>query len=63
MLYTDGLVERRDVPLDTGLQRLLDAAVQAPAGAVDVLADHVLAEMADDGFDDDVALLLAALAD
>ena len=27
VLYTDGLVERRDEPIDTGLARLLDSVV------------------------------------
>ena len=63
VLYTDGLVERRDVTLDTGLERLLTAATAA-SGDVDALADHLLSRLAEGvaGFDDDVALLVAELA-
>ncbi len=56
LLYTDGLVERRDADLDVGLQRLLAAAgdlAGRPAGEV---CDTVLARLAPDR-GDDVALL------
>ncbi|SNS21676.1 Serine phosphatase RsbU, regulator of sigma subunit [Geodermatophilus saharensis] len=56
LLYTDGLVERRDADLDAGLARLLAAAVDLaglPAGEV---CDTVLARLAPDRADD-VALL------
>jgi anti-sigma regulatory factor (Ser/Thr protein kinase) len=57
LLYTDGLVERRGLPLGDGLERLREAVGSAPheAGA---LCDHVLAEVLPDGPPgDDVALL------
>jgi phosphoserine phosphatase RsbU/P len=60
LLYTDGLVERRDVTLDDGLQRLLDAAGSTSAAAgLDGLVDGVLGALVDGdaGFDDDVAVL------
>ena len=59
MLYTDGLVERRGEVLDTGLQRLADAARGlshlGPAELVAALAD---AALGDAGPADDVALLV-----
>lgn len=56
---TDGLVERRDRPLDEGLARLADAAAGAgPPGDVEALCDRVLGALAGDGEgEDDVALL------
>jgi len=58
LLYTDGLVEHRDQPLDAGI----DAACRAAGGAPDdleALADHVISEMvAEGGSADDVALLV-----
>ena len=59
VLYTDGLVERRGEVLDTGLQRLADAACGlshlGPAELVAALAD---AALGDAGPADDVALLV-----
>ena len=59
VLYTDGLVERRGEVLDTGLQRLADAARGlshlGPAELVAALAD---AALGDAGPADDVALLV-----
>jgi PAS domain S-box-containing protein len=55
LLYTDGLVEERRVPIDDGLARLANAA----GGAHDdlgELCDQILAAM-DPAGDDDVALL------
>ncbi|NIH85135.1 ATP-binding SpoIIE family protein phosphatase [Amycolatopsis granulosa] len=53
--YTDGLVERRGVPLDEGLDRLC-AAVR-PVPVTDVCADVMGAMIGEDNPDDDVALL------
>jgi serine phosphatase RsbU (regulator of sigma subunit) len=57
--YTDGLVERRDAPLDTGIERLaatLADLAGAPAGAV---ADGVLrAILGERTPQDDIALLV-----
>ena len=64
VLCTDGLVERRDLPLGEGMDRLAAAvdAVMLPPQAV---CDHVLATLRPpDGdhseLDDDIALLVAA---
>src|SRR4051794_3259903 len=57
LLYTDGLVERRDLPLSDGLERLREAMATAPRGA-DALCEHVLATVLPNGPPgDDVALL------
>jgi anti-sigma regulatory factor (Ser/Thr protein kinase) len=54
-LYTDGLVERRDTPLDAGLQRLCESVV---AGPVDSVCAQAMARfVGDDPPGDDVALL------
>ncbi|MFD9734889.1 SpoIIE family protein phosphatase [Umezawaea sp. NPDC059074] len=57
VLYTDGLVERRDAPIDTGLERLLDAVRAGGGLAPDALAHEVTDALLADGHDDDVALL------
>jgi serine phosphatase RsbU (regulator of sigma subunit) len=60
VLYTDGLVERRDASIDIGLQRLADAARHADRDP-ERFCDEVLGEMlGSDGPADDVALLALA---
>jgi serine phosphatase RsbU (regulator of sigma subunit) len=58
LLYTDGLVERRNEDLDAGMARavtaLTDGRHLAPGQLVALLTDQLL----DDAPDDDVALLL-----
>jgi len=57
LLYTDGLVERRDLPLSDGLERLRAAVATAPLDP-DALCEHVLTIVLPDGPPgDDVALL------
>ena len=61
LLYTDGLVERRDRPLDEGLDRLVTAVREGPRNP-ERLVEHVLDRLigtAERG--DDVALLAARL--
>jgi phosphoserine phosphatase RsbU/P len=62
LLYTDGLIERRDRDLDAGFAALLDAAadlVRQPAETVcDVLLDRLLPAR---GHEDDVCLLALRL--
>ncbi|GAB3565072.1 hypothetical protein GCM10027445_09980 [Amycolatopsis endophytica] len=53
--YTDGLVERRGVPLDDGLERLCDAV--QPDHAAAVCAEVMVSLIGDDSPEDDVALL------
>ena len=60
-LYTDGLVESRDVDIDDGLRRLARAIAEGPAD-LEALCDEVLADLGrDEDHDDDVALLVADL--
>lgn len=54
--FTDGLVERRTEGLDVGLQRLADAA-SSPAPSLEDLLTKVVAELAQDGSEDDIAVL------
>jgi anti-sigma regulatory factor (Ser/Thr protein kinase) len=55
LLYTDGLVERRDEDLDDGLRRLEESAT-APYDGLEPLCDHLLEALGPTGADD-VALL------
>ncbi|MFD0481936.1 SpoIIE family protein phosphatase [Kineococcus sp. GCM10028916] len=60
LLYTDGLVERRDRPMDVRLGELRDVvhAVAGVEGAdVETLCDQLLVRMLPDGSDDDVAIV------
>jgi serine phosphatase RsbU (regulator of sigma subunit)/anti-sigma regulatory factor (Ser/Thr protein kinase) len=62
LLYTDGLVERRGVPITDGLSRLADEAIRAveaaPSLDLEALCDHVLGAMLDENqVADDVALV------
>ncbi|MGZ3146267.1 SpoIIE family protein phosphatase [Lentzea chajnantorensis] len=51
LLYTDGLVERRDLPLDECLEQLC-AAVREPRADLDDLLDHLLTQSRSDTDDD-----------
>jgi PAS domain S-box-containing protein len=58
VLYTDGLVERRDEEIDRGLQRLAEAAAH-PTENTESLCDLLLDELSDPGgLTDDIALLI-----
>ncbi|CAN5873278.1 SpoIIE family protein phosphatase [soil metagenome] len=58
LLYTDGLVERRDAGLDAGLARLVAAVDAAPVSArPEELCDAIVAAMTDGPLSDDVALV------
>jgi PAS domain S-box-containing protein len=59
MLYTDGLVERRDVSLDDGIARLSATVASGLHLTVDAIADAALSEMAPTGgYDDDIAIVV-----
>jgi PAS domain S-box-containing protein len=59
MLYTDGLVERRDVSLDDGIARVSETVAGGMHLPVDAVADAVLNEMAPPGgYDDDIAIVV-----
>jgi serine phosphatase RsbU (regulator of sigma subunit) len=57
LLYTDGLVERRDLPLEAGLERLRRAAASAGTRDPERLCDVLLAALVPRHRSDDVALL------
>jgi anti-sigma regulatory factor (Ser/Thr protein kinase) len=61
VLYTDGLVERRNESLQAGLDRLAAAAARSGADDADVLCEHLLEALvpASATRDDDVAILVA----
>ncbi|HEY6760074.1 MAG TPA: GAF domain-containing SpoIIE family protein phosphatase [Baekduia sp.] len=63
LLYTDGLVERRDEPLDVALEALRQVAGSAPP-SLDAMCDRVLEALAPGAaaWPDDVALLAAVRA-
>lgn len=59
LLYTDGLVERRRRPLSVGIDQAGEAVHQGRDATVDDLATQVMTRLApENGYDDDVALLL-----
>jgi PAS domain S-box-containing protein len=59
VLYTDGLVERRQETLDAGLDRLARAVISGPAEPVQ-LCQHVLSRLLPvERLDDDVTALMA----
>jgi serine phosphatase RsbU (regulator of sigma subunit) len=60
LLFTDGLIERREADIEDGMDALAAAVRTAPAG-IEGLCDHVLDVCLPDGkADDDVALLVLA---
>jgi PAS domain S-box-containing protein len=63
VLYTDGLVEDPDTPLDVGMARLRDVAVEALADGLGVedVADRILDALVPEGHGDDVALLVLSI--
>ncbi|MDK3254999.1 SpoIIE family protein phosphatase [Blastococcus capsensis] len=58
LLYTDGLVERRDQGLDEGMARAVRALTSGRSLPPAVLADVLTRELLGDAPDDDVAFLL-----
>jgi serine phosphatase RsbU (regulator of sigma subunit) len=57
LLYTDGLIERRDQDLDQGLDRLRGTLAGLAGCELEALCDELLARMLPAEPDDDVALL------
>ncbi|MGW7046951.1 SpoIIE family protein phosphatase [Streptomyces avermitilis] len=57
-LYTDGLVESRDHPLDEGLQAFVGALTD-PTSPLEDVCDHVLSTLDTHHGEDDIALLMA----
>jgi PAS domain S-box-containing protein len=58
VLYTDGLVERRDRSLEDGLAALAQALRDAPDGTAAEIRDHLLTNLVHDRPEDDVCLLV-----
>lgn len=58
VLYTDGLVERRDAGLDEGIDRLAAAVLEALKAGAPNPADAVVAGVVEPQAEDDLALLL-----
>ena len=58
VMYTDGLVERRDRTLGDGMDQLA-AAIDSPDVAPEDVCDTLFAVLVDDATTDDVALLVA----
>jgi serine phosphatase RsbU (regulator of sigma subunit) len=57
LCYTDGLVERRDEDIATGVDRLADACRDTEPGELSTWLDDVVAAVRDTRREDDVALL------
>jgi serine phosphatase RsbU (regulator of sigma subunit) len=63
LLYTDGLVERRDATFDAGLQRLVTALDELAGLPLQDLCDGLLRRMLPSTPSDDVAIVALRLAD
>ena len=62
LLYTDGLVERRDQPIDDGIERLMEAFDRRRGTPVTALGEALTVDLLGDRHgDDDVCLLCLAL--
>ncbi|WP_046707999.1 SpoIIE family protein phosphatase, partial [Streptomyces europaeiscabiei] len=62
VLYTDGLIERRDEDIDHSLARLADALTRHRRSTAEPLADALLLDLLPDGrATDDAALVIIRL--
>jgi anti-anti-sigma factor len=61
VLYTDGLVERRDTQIDEGLRRLCETATRVHALPPERLVAAITETLLENGQEDDVALLAIRL--
>ena len=61
LLYTDGLIERRDADLDEGMARLRAVAAELAGAPLDVLCDELVDRLVHGRPDDDVALVAVRL--
>jgi PAS domain S-box-containing protein len=61
LLYTDGLIERRDSDLDAGMVRLRDAVIELAELPLDELLDELLERLVHGRPEDDVALVAVRL--
>jgi hypothetical protein len=63
VMYSDGLVERRDESFDVGLERLRTAAEHRYGSAADTVADGLLNDLLSDGTADDIVLVVKLIND
>jgi PAS domain S-box-containing protein len=61
LLFTDGLIERRDADLDAGMARLREALRELAGRPLQELLDEVLEQLVDGRPEDDVALVAVRL--
>ncbi|HSU00392.1 MAG TPA: PP2C family protein-serine/threonine phosphatase, partial [Geodermatophilus sp.] len=61
LLYTDGLVEGRDLPLDEGIGRLSAALADLGDQPLERLCDAVIERLRPEGLQDDIALVAIRL--
>jgi PAS domain S-box-containing protein len=61
LLFTDGLVERRDADLDAGMVRLREALTELADRPLEELLDRVIERLVDGRPEDDVALVAVRL--
>jgi hypothetical protein len=61
LLYTDGLIERRDADLDAGMVRLREVLMELAHLPLEHLLDEVLERLVDGHPEDDVALVAIRL--
>lgn len=57
VLFTDGLVERRDESIDAGLERLRSAVAGHETAPLEALCDHLMDATGGNGREDDLAVL------
>jgi integral membrane sensor domain MASE1/anti-sigma regulatory factor (Ser/Thr protein kinase) len=57
ILYTDGLIDRRDLPIDEGLERLRSVAQEARHEAPDTLLERIVTELVSPDVEDDIAMV------
>jgi serine phosphatase RsbU (regulator of sigma subunit) len=57
LLFTDGLFERRGVPLDEGRAQVRDILLRSADLPLNLLCDRLLEELVSEGAEDDVAVL------
>ena len=61
LLYTDGLIERRDADLDAGLVRLREALLELAGRPLEKMLDELLERLVDGHPEDDVAVVAIRL--
>jgi serine phosphatase RsbU (regulator of sigma subunit) len=61
VLYSDGLIERRDEPIDRGLERLAESLTAEKGGSVQTIADGLLRDLQPENTRDDVVLVVKRL--